>query len=266
MEDHERTTLRHYLVKLGLPPDVADIYIALRAHGAQTISQLARNAKIDRIKIYRLLEELKSSGLVEIEVKYKRNIIRAAPISNLQLLITKKEQELSDIKASYPRIAAGFSQQALGDSTARVQFYEGVDGLKQMLWKQTKTQGENLSILHGNMQQGTNLAFFERWTKRCNQAGIHFRSVVDEHFMENQAAWYATHNNEKLLHWQGRQISSQAFPVTYSTAIFNDTVLQYNWNTERTFGIEIESPDIARMHRQFFELLWQQSQPLKKQV
>lgn len=255
--------LRHYLAKLNLAPELAGIYAALHAHGAQTISQLARNAKLDRIKIYRLLDDLKASGLVEIEVRYKRNIIRAAPISNLQLLIAKKEQELNDLKESYPHIVAGFNQQQLGSHAARVQFYEGADGLKQMLWKQTKSRGENLSILHGNMQHATNLAFFERWMKKCNEAGIRFRSVVDEHFIESQAAWYATHRNEKLAHWQGRFINGKDFPITYSTAIYDDTVLQYAWNDERTFGIEIESPDIAQMQRQLFELLWEKGKPLK---
>lgn len=258
----EKTTLRHYLAKLGLAPELADIYVALHSHGAQTISQLARNARLDRIKIYRLLDELKASGLIEIEVRYKRNIIRAAPISNLQLLIAKKEQELSDLKKSYPRIVAEFTQRQLGSHAARVQFYEGADGLKQMLWKQTKSRGENLSILHGNMQHATNLAFFERWTKKCNEMGVRFRSVVDEHFIEGQATWYAMHRNEKLARWEGRHISSEHFPITYSTAIYDDTVLQYAWNDERTFGIEIESPDIAQMQRQLFELLWEKGQPL----
>jgi len=264
MESHEQTTLRHYLDKLGLQPLIADIYVTLWTHGPQTISQLARNAKIDRIKIYRLLEELKTSGLVEIEIKYKRSIIRAAPISNLQVLISKKEQELEDIKQAYPTIAAGFNQQALGSGITRVQVYEGADGLKQMLWKQTKGKGENLSILHGNMQRGTNLAFFERWTKKCNQEGVHFRSIIDEYFMDTQAAWYATHQNEQLTYWQGRQINRREFPITYSTVIYDDTVLQYNWNDEHTFGIEIESPDIARMHRQLFELLWERGQAVNQ--
>ena len=111
------------------------------------------------------------------------------------------------------------------------------------------------------MQHKTNLAFFERWTRKCNQAGIQFRSVVDDHFIRTQEAWYSTHENEQLATWHGRRIDS-GFPLTYSTVIYGDTVLQYNWNDRQIFGIETVSPDIAQMQRQLFELLWQQSQPL----
>lgn len=258
--------LHHYFASLGLSPILADLYQALHTHGAQTISELSRNAKVERTQIYRLLDELKASGLIEVEVHYKRNIIRPAPVANLQVLIAKKEQELKDVKTFYPKIAADFSQQKLGVNPARVQFYEGIEGIKQMIWGQTKTKGENLSILHSNMQNQTNQAFFERWAIKCNEANIHFRSLVNGAFLETQRSWYQDHRNEKLEHWQGRYISNEHFPITYSIVVYNDIVLHYNWSEGATFGIEIHSADIAATQRQFFELLWQQAAPLTKQT
>src|SRR3569833_1103000 len=94
----DKTALKAYLLKLGLLPEIADIYLALLAYGPQTISQLARHSGIERTRIYRLLEELKRSCLVEIETRYKRSIFKAAPISNLQMILTEKEHHLQRLK------------------------------------------------------------------------------------------------------------------------------------------------------------------------
>src|SRR5690348_4862316 len=86
--------IRAYFFKLGLSSEIADIYLALYAYGEQTISQLARRSGVERTRIYRLMEELQATGLIEIEAQYKRKIVRAAPVSNLQILLSKKEQDL----------------------------------------------------------------------------------------------------------------------------------------------------------------------------
>ena len=102
---HDRTedmsgatqVIRAYFFKLGLSSEIADIYLALYAYGDQTISELARHSGVERTRLYRLMDELQATNLIEVEVKYKRKIIRAAPIANLQILLSRKEQELQDL-------------------------------------------------------------------------------------------------------------------------------------------------------------------------
>jgi len=250
--------IKSYFEKLGFDSRIADIYVALQAHGPQSISDLARSSGVDRIQIYRLLDELKASGLVKVEARYKRNIIHAEPASNIQLLITKKEQELAGIKEGYADFIAQVSSRSASSKSTKVQFYEGMDGLRQMLWDQTRYQGENLSILYDNSQHKTGKSFFERWVRSCNEQDIHFRGIIGDHFIETQQAWYAAHTNERLKNWESRYAPEAIFPITYSIITYGDKVLQFNWNDERIFGIEIQNPDVARVQRQFFNLLWNQ--------
>ena len=248
--------LRSYLAHLGLSPKIAEIYHALQAYGPQTISELARTSGVERIQIYRLLDELKASGLVEIEVQYKRSVLHAAPITTLQILLAKREQELKDLQQEYSSLTAALSTQTMESATTRVQFYEGMDGIKQLLWNQTKARGENLAILYDNIQHKTNLSFFERWAHRCNERGMHFRSIIGDHFIQTQQDWYAEHANERLEHWQARYVTDSTFSIPYTVATYDDVVVHYNWNDERMFGIEIHNPAVAQVQRQFFELLW----------
>ena len=50
--------IRNYFAKLKLDPEIADIYLALHAYGAQTVSELSRNARVERTRLYRLLETM----------------------------------------------------------------------------------------------------------------------------------------------------------------------------------------------------------------
>ena len=255
----EYDVLRAFFSKLGLEGEAADMYASLRDHGPQSISELARSSGVPRMQIYRLLDTLKAAGIIEVELGYKRSILHATPLSNLQVLIAEKEQGLKDLEFEYKQLVARLSDHPAQSAPTKVRFYEGMDGLKQMLWDQTNAQGENLAILYDNMQNKTNITFFERWVRKCNERNLYFRGIICDHFVQTQQQWYGEHSNERLINWQPRYISEHDFPLTHTVVTYDDVVLYYDWNDERIFGIEVKNTNIARMQRQFFELLWRQS-------
>lgn len=257
----EKTQILAYFAKMGVSRQIGAAYLALHKHGPQTMSELARSSGVDRIQLYRLIDEMRQSGLIEIETSYKRSILRAAPIGNIQVIIAKKEQELRDLQRGFAAVNEHFASSSLTSGETRVQFYEGIDGLKQMLWQQTKSTSENLAILYDNMQFKTNQAFFERWVRACNEKDIRFKGIVSDHFIATQQQWYRKRQNEQLQHWESRHVTNETFPIRYSIVTFDDTVLHWNWNDERVFGIAITNPEIAAAQRQFFKLLWEKATP-----
>jgi sugar-specific transcriptional regulator TrmB len=262
----DTSVLRDYFEKLGLEAEIADLYLALHAYGPQTISDLARNANIERTRVYRLLETITETGLIEVETHYKRSILKAAPVSNLQILLSKKEEDLRTLQSELPSVQQAVLEQQQKTHTTQVQYYRGIEGLKQMFWNETKSTTENLSILYENMQNRTNSAFFERWVRELNRRQITTRGIVGEHFLKTQKDWYKQKDNERLAYWGAHYISPAIFTITHSTVIYNDIVAYYNWREGNIFGIEIHNQEIANAQRQFFELLWQQSMPLPNSV
>jgi sugar-specific transcriptional regulator TrmB len=258
---HDTANVHEYFAKLGLSPEVADLYIALQQHGPQSLLQLSRNAKVERTRIYRLLDSLKEHYLIEEEELYKRKLYKAAPLTNVQILLSKREQQLLDLQAEMLRLheAAPTTESSI---KTHVQFYQGEDGFRQMLWNQTKSSGENLSILYENMQSRTNSAFFERWVDKCNSKGLTSRSLVGDHFLATQKDWYASHANERLKNWEGRRLSDDIFTITHSMVIYDGVVAYYDWKEHDIYGIEIYNQHIADGQRQLFELLWKSSTEL----
>lgn len=256
--------VRSYFMKLGLLPEIADIYIALHAYGPQNISELSRHSGVERTRIYRIIEDLRATSLIEIETHYKRNIFRAAPITNLQILIAKKEQEINELQQELTRLDKAMNPGAKHHPMTRIQFYRGLDGVKQMMWNQTRSKPgtENFSILFENMQGRTYSKFFERWVRKCNESNQVFRGIICDNFIKTQQDWYATRSNERLKDWQSRYIPDSVFKITHSTVIYNDVVSYFNWKDGEVFGVEIYNQEIADSQKQFFKLLWDKAQPV----
>lgn len=258
----DTSPIRAYFAKLGLEPEVADLYLALHAYGPQTVSELSRHAGIERTRTYRLLPALADAHLTETITRYKRTIISAAPLTNLQVLLARKEQELKNLQTELHDVHRSLGAQGQKDLKTKVQFFNGLEGNKQMFWHQTKAKGEALSILYESMQTRTNLAFFERWVRACNEQGLTFRSIIGDHFLETIQQWYGEHSNERLTHWQARYVSAADYDITHSMVTYDDVVAYYNWEDGEAFGIEIYNPEIASAQRAFFEMLWEKGHPV----
>lgn len=251
--------IRTYFAKLGLEAEIADIYLALHAHGPQTISDLSRNSRVERTRIYRLIDKLLESNLIEVESHHKRGIIKAAPITNLNILISKKEQELKGLQDELSLIEQILARNSLSSPATRVQFYHGLEGTKQMLWNETNAKSSIDCILYENMQNKTNSAFFERWVRKCNEHQLRFRGIVSDPFLKSQEKWYSKHQNERLQHWEQRYVSKDIFPITHSLNLYDNVAAYYNWRDGEIFGIEIYNKEIADTQRRFFEMLWEKS-------
>jgi sugar-specific transcriptional regulator TrmB len=253
--------LRNYFSKLGLDPEIADLYLTLHAYGPQTISGLARLSGIERTRVYRLLEKMTSANLVEAETQYKRVILHAAPITNLEILLAQQEQRIRDLQNELTHFHSKLTNSPINHAT-RVHYYRGQEGNRQMFWNQTKAQGETLAILYEPMQSKTGLAFFERWVRKFNERGLKARGLVGDHFLESLQQWYNKHDNERMQHWESRYLPPEVLPITHSTITYDDVLAYYNWRDGEIFGVEIYNPEIAKAHRHTFELLWGRAIPI----
>lgn len=254
--------IRKYFSKLGLEPEIADIYLSLHSHGPQTISELSRSARVERTRIYRLIDDLLASNLIEIESHYKRGIIKAAPISNLQILINQKEQEVKSLHEELGLIQQVLARTSLSSPATRVQFYHGPEGVRQILWNETKSKTDVLSINDEPVNEALGKAFTLRWTEEINRNNVRLRLVESPHFNEVNLAWYQKENLTELVpNHESHLIRPEIFPITTNMDTWDNVVAYFDWKNGEIFGFEIYNQNIADMHRQLFQLLWAQSEP-----
>ncbi len=253
--------VKTYFKKLGMEPEIADIYLALHTHGPQSISELSRTARVERTRIYRLIDTLMTSNLIEVETQYKRGIIKAAPISNLHILINQREEELKNLQDELGMIEQVLARNSLSNPATRVQFYRGPEGIRQMQWNLLQAKGTIHSIMNEPMQGGTGSKFFERWADAWNKSGNTLKLLYDNNFSKLSNGWHHKHPGHHVINHHSRFLDTNIYAIKFGTDIFDNTVAYYNWAEGEIYGIEIHNSDIATAQRTFFDMLWAQATP-----
>lgn len=254
------STIRTYFAKLGLEPEIADIYLALHSHGPQTISELSRNSKVERTRIYRLIDHLLQSNLIEVESRYKRGIIKAAPIANLHILINEKEQELKSLQDELELIEQVLARNSLSSPATRVQFYSGPEGIRQMRWNQLRAKHKDsvgyASEIYDNLSGN---AFMHRWAAEFESHGLRRRLLINDRYVES---WRQRKPpGRRIKGYEYNHIDASIFKIGDNCDIYDDITAFFQRKDGEMFGIEIRNQDIADTQRQFFEMLWAKSTP-----
>jgi len=257
----DTAAIRTYFAKLGFEPEIAGIYLALHAHGPQTISELSRNARVERTRIYRLIDRLLESNLIEVESHYKRGVLKAAPIANLRILINEKEQELKNLQDELELIEQVLARNSLSNPATRVQFYRGPEGMRQMRWNQLRAKKSAGSV--GYAQQIyddlAGNAFMDRWVPEFETRGLKRRLLVNDSFVKS---WQARKPaGRRIKGYQYNYIPPSIFRIGDNCDIYDNVTAYFQHKDNETFGIEIYNQDIADTQRQMFEMLWAQSVP-----
>lgn len=256
------SAIRNYFAKLGLEPEIADIYLALHTHGPQSISDLSRNSKVERTRIYRLIDRLMASNLIEVESHYKRGIIKAAPIANLRILINERESELKNLQDELGLIEQVLARNSLSSPAVRVQFYRGTEGVRQMLWNQLRAKSEVVGVAYRILDEPAGRAFMERWAAAFEERKHTTRLLLNDEFVKS---WQ---ENKPKVAVQRRiggisynHLEEATFKITHSSHVYDDVCAYFHWKDGEIFGIEIYNQEMADAQRAFFEMLWAQSKP-----
>jgi len=251
--------IRTYFAKLGLETEIADLYLALHSHGPQTISELSRNSRVERTRIYRLIDKLMESNLIEVESHHKRGIIKAAPVANLRILINERENELKNLQDELGLIEKVLARNSLSSPATRVQFYSGVEGIRQIRWNQLRAKTEHVGYAYRVTGEGSGKAFGQKWAEEFEAKGLRKRLLINDEFVESWERYGTTGRRINGIDYH--YIDSDTFTIRNISDTYDDVTVYFQWKDGEMFGIEIYNQDIADTQRQIFEILWAKSKP-----
>jgi hypothetical protein len=219
----DTSAIRTYFAKLGLEQEIADIYLALHANGPQTMSELSRSSKIERTRIYRLVDKLLESNLIEVDAQHKRGVIKAAPIANLSILIQQKELELRSLRDDLELIQQVLARNSLSSPAARVQFFYGPEGIRQKLWNELDAKSVVVGYHHPHTDDIPGKQFMAKWTSELKERNAK-RQIADDDSKD------------------------------HSCHTYDDVVAYYLWKDGEAYGIELRNTEIAAMQRQLLQI------------
>jgi hypothetical protein len=169
--------------------------------------------------------------------------------------IVTQEEKIRNQRSALDLLMPTLQAVKAGDPSAFVvNTYEGVEGFKQMLWHELKTEGEELIFGSGTIDD---LVGDARWAERhrdmttaqgykirelLNPGGKNPVFTLNETFMEQ--------------HYTYRVLPANTLYLQNQMVIYNDTVGIYHWRHEQKVGMEVINKDYATFMRQVFENYW----------
>ncbi|MCI4331196.1 MAG: hypothetical protein L3K19_05045 [Thermoplasmata archaeon] len=170
------------VTRFGLTEREATMYLTLLRRGRATARELAREAQIDRVLGYRMLDALRARGIVEVTAQRPRRYAAAPPKAMFERTLRERrgalEQDESlarELAESLPALANQANSQA-----PRFQVLSGAQTLYDYLREMMGRAEADLSVMV--TQRGLRESFgvgLHNWLPRFLNTGGRFRLVVE---------------------------------------------------------------------------------------
>ena len=248
--------LSEFLKKLGLNEEACKIYLSLLIHGDSTVLALSKYTGIDRSAIYRLLNNLTKTGVVEEKIAENSIKLKAVSPEKLEFLVKEKELTAQELRIQLPSVITLLNQLgATEGSDTKVLFYRGLSGIKQMIWNVLNTKKELVGYTYRALEEIVEIDFIEEWSLEFVNRGLKARDLYSSEWLKSRNE-FPERAKGHWETWQSRFISPKILNINHQLDIYNDVLALYNWHKGEVFGVEIYNDKITAMQKQIFEVLW----------
>lgn len=252
--------LKNLMNSLGVDEDGARIYRHLLKKGPRTALTISRETEFSRTQVYKILEELTQEGIVNEVLQEHGRIFEAASPEYLGVILEHKYQKVQSLEESLPEIIESLSLVTREDiSKSKIKYYQGVSGLKQVVWNETRAEGIFRIYEIEKIQ-----SFLDE--KFAAEILVEFvkNEIVDRQLTNIKQYNEYTEVEEFVKNWwEIRYVSPEDLKINFETKIYNDVFCIYDFVDDDVFCVEIYNENLAEMQKQIFDFVWENATPMK---
>lgn len=255
--------IRHFLNQLDYSKDAIEIYLSLIKNGPSTLLRISKDSRVERTKLYRLVDQFIQNGVVEEVPAYKQKTIKAVDLSAIEILVKEKEARAISLARTLPvfsKAVRGFAKNNIPD--VNVVYYRGIEGMKQMIWHVTRCKG----LFRTYSCQFWNELVGDKFTLNINREmnARHFKvhDLYSDQYIKYKEEWMATRGKKPSgdwSFWKAHFIPEKYVKINQNIDIYNDIVAYSHWDKGEMFGVEIQNQRVADMQKQVHDVLWKMS-------
>lgn len=234
------------LEQFGLSDKESALYVALLELGQADVAAIAAKANVKRPTAYVLLDTLKDKGFVSLQDGAGRKYQAEDP----RKLLAYEKTKVAQLEKALPGMLGLASTSELKPGT---RFFTGVEGIKAV-YEESLLQPAGSEILAiGNAEAvERSIEGFQNWyIKRRVQNGISMRAIIPA---TPDGLQVAARNAQELR--ETRLLEPNDFTEPVEVNIYGNKVSAVSFVENELIGVIIESKVLANVHRQLFELLW----------
>lgn len=238
------------LVQFGLSEQEALIYLAGLRLGPTTVQKLARAAGIKRTTGYSLLEGLQAKGLFTIEHHgFKRSFVAESP-ENLQRMFEARELHFKELLPAFSAL------HRLKEGESTISLFNGIERIKEVyesLLRDVRADEDYMIV--SSMQNWYDLApeFFEDFTWRraelSKKLRFRIRLLLQDSPIARRHKKIERELNETIRFLPKKTVLTTNLVIIPKKVVIHQLVPPIN-------AMIIENPNVVRMHREMFEIMW----------
>lgn len=248
-----------HIEELGLSNKEARVYVACLKTGPSAVQRISDQAGIKRVTTYVILESLIGLGLISQSIKGKKTYFIAEDPTNLNRLLEKREQELTEQKTNFEQILPELSAlKSVPKDSPNVKFYDSSDGIRNLYDSLFTPHKSSSKVVYEitNVDQ-INHFFNDLGTGHPNPTRLH--SGIHDVFLYTSERGAIYKDTDKESDRESRYIPFDQYPIKGNISILDDYVVILSLKGESPIGISIRSQEIADNMRVIFDLAWQQA-------
>ena len=238
-----------FLIKIGLSPKKAKIYLALLENGPLIIQKISDKAKIKRTTLYPILKKMTDDDLTGIEIRQKR---KHYFVKSPEKLLFQLREQKNFLEALMPQLQTLFDKQTAGN---RIQVYDTVGGLRKTLEEimLLDPKKNELLTIEGDVEQALKLGFdfWKELLAEKKKSGIASRTILP------------SHNHDDFV------IRDHQIKIRTSKFLNNFKIMLYLFSNKtliivpsQPLCVVIENKKIKDSLSDIFEIIWRRAKPI----
>jgi sugar-specific transcriptional regulator TrmB len=258
MEKSVKSKVVNFLRQIGLNGEQSNVYMYLQEHGPSTVLAISRGLKTGRTKLYPALDEMVEKQVLAVHERHYGTTYEALPPENLEFLVSEHERKATVLRHNLPSAVHALNLTRLNSpATSKVIEYRGVDGIKQMVWNQSKAKEYFKVYELANLDKHLPPHFAEKMRQEWTRKGIKSYDLTNRRDwrLQTKVEAYRSLN-------EARYIEPSLLQIEFETIIYNNVVSLISYDNDDIFGVEIHNSKLARQQEQLFDMLWRGAEPV----
>lgn len=242
--------LEETLTRLGIEGRRARFYLAALELGEAPITAVAHKAGVSRTTAYDLLARLMREGLVtQVEKSGRLHVLAEDPATLLQRL----DERRALLTGALPELRSVYNRSSL---KPRIHFYEGLEGIRTVLLDRLQSRSRRLRgiLSMQDLLEVPGRREMDRLIQLRIDAGIHLQAIRSR-AKEVDHIWPSRASDLRELRY-----APEGLVFAMTTYIYDHKVSFISTRRE-SFGMIVESEELAALQDNYFEVLWRASEP-----
>lgn len=260
----EQGSLIDRLAGFDLNAIEARIYLTLLNKPPQSILALSRQLSLPRTTIYDNAQKLIEKGILTRIIRYKSQMLQAAPLGVLTSIIDKEKIRLEDLESTLAELKDSLTKPLDAATTTQVRYFHGISGFQQMMWRALAAKGEHIGYSELGRIEIVGKKFMQHWMEEMIAKNIRDRVIINP---QKETLEYLTRHGEgefRKRYQNTRVIEKKLLFISGDTTIYNNVFAVTYWKQDEVVGVEIDNQELVKTQKSIFEILWNLAKPIAR--